>query len=294
LFELAVELPPMATDSVPVALAALPVEFTATYLEFDDDPPVVVPCEICVTWPPSVPICVSSANNWLPLTASVLVAVIAPAAILVNATAEVAPTPPSVTLVCEALSYSTASLATEATACNWLTFTASVGAVPAATPESWRAPAVPVKSTLVPPVLAPTVMAPLPGAPPTCCTRPTVPFWMPVDSAVTLLVAVVRPVDNEATLLLVVFRPVDSEATLLLVVLRPVDRDATLLLVVFNPVDSEATLLFVVVSPVDNDATLLFVVVRPVDKDTTPLCAVLTPVDSEVMLVAVEVESELN
>jgi hypothetical protein len=50
----------------------------------------------------------------------------------------------------------------------------------------------------------------------------------------------------------------------------------------------------VVVSPVDNDATLLFVVVSPVDKDTTPLCAVLTPVDSEVMLVAVEVDSELN
>jgi len=210
----------------------------------------------------------------------VLVAEIAPAAILVNATAEVAPTPPSVTLVCEALSYSTASLATEATACNWLTFTASVGAVPAAMPVSWRAPAVPVKSTLVPPVLAPTVIAPLPGAPPTCWTRPTVPLAMPVDSAVTLLVAVVRPVDSEATLLLVVFRPVDSEATLLLVVVRPVDRDATLLLVVFKPVDSAAT--------------LLLVVVRPVDRDATPLCAVLTPVESELVMVDVAVDSDVS
>jgi len=48
---------------VPVALAALPVEFTATYFEFDDEPPVDEVCEICVTWPPSVPICVSSANS---------------------------------------------------------------------------------------------------------------------------------------------------------------------------------------------------------------------------------------
>jgi hypothetical protein len=121
--ELAVELPPIATDSVPVALAALPVEFTATYFG-----PVaaalfvVVGCESCVTWPPSVLICVSSVvssvNNWLPLTASVLVAVIAPAAILVSVTAEAAPTPPSVTLVCEALSYCTASPTSEATACS--------------------------------------------------------------------------------------------------------------------------------------------------------------------------------
>ena len=136
LLELAVELPPIATDSVPVALAALPVEFTATYCEFDDDPTVGVVCKAGVICSPSVLICVSSANNWLPLTASELVAVMAPAAILVSATAEAAPMPPSVTLVCAALSYSTASLATEATACNWLTFTASVGAVPSATPVS--------------------------------------------------------------------------------------------------------------------------------------------------------------
>ncbi len=123
--ELAVELPPIATDSVPVALAALPVEFTATYFEFAAAALFVVVvegCESCVTWPPSELICVSSVvssvNNWLPLTASVLVAVIAPAAILVSVTAEAAPTPPSVTLVCAALSYCTASPTSEATAFN--------------------------------------------------------------------------------------------------------------------------------------------------------------------------------
>jgi hypothetical protein len=84
-----------------VALAALPVESTATYFDLDDDPPVVEVCGLDVIWAPSVPICVSSANNWLPLTASVLIAVMAPAAILVSVIAELAPTLLSVTLVSE-------------------------------------------------------------------------------------------------------------------------------------------------------------------------------------------------
>ncbi|MGF6933348.1 hypothetical protein OKW41_002487 [Paraburkholderia sp. UCT70] len=127
----------------------------------------------------------------------------APLACAPDPSATLPPTPPSVTLAWDALSYSTASLAIAATACNWLTLTASVGAVPAATPVSWLAPAVPMKSPTLPPVFAPTVIVPLPGAPPTCCTRPTVPLAMPVDSAVTLLDAVARPVDNDARLLLV-------------------------------------------------------------------------------------------
>ena len=71
----------------------------------------------------------------------------------------------------------------------------------------------PVKSTLVPPVLAPTVMTPLPGAPPTCCTRPIVPVAIPVDSELTLLAAVPTLVDSDATVLLVVLSPVDRDIT---------------------------------------------------------------------------------
>ncbi len=49
--------------------------------------------------------------------------------------------------------------------------------VPAETPVSVRVPPVPVKSTDVPPVAAPTVIGALPLA---CCTRPTVPplIWL--------------------------------------------------------------------------------------------------------------------
>ena len=47
---------------------------------------------------------------------------------------------------------------------------------PAATPVSVRSPAVPVKLTEVPPVVEPTTIWPEPGAPPTCCTSPSVPL----------------------------------------------------------------------------------------------------------------------
>ncbi len=116
---------------MPEALAALPVEFTATYLELVEIL-VKAACVICLYWLN----CEARSKSWLPFTASVLVAVTAPAATLVSATAVAAPTPPSVTLVCAALSYCTALLATDATDCSWLTFTASVGALPAATPVS--------------------------------------------------------------------------------------------------------------------------------------------------------------
>nr|WP_253196861.1 hypothetical protein [Burkholderia cenocepacia] len=103
-----------------------------------------------------------------PLTASVLEADSVPAATFVSATGDAAVVPPSVTDVWPVLSYWTALAVAPATALSWPTLTASVVAVPAATPESVRAPFVPVKSTDMPPVCAPTAIGPLPGAPPVC------------------------------------------------------------------------------------------------------------------------------
>jgi len=66
-----------------------------------------------------------------------------------------------------------------------------VAATPAATPLSTRSPEVPATLTEVPPVLAPTVIAPVPGEPPVCWTRPTVPLATPVARLVMAVVLLV-------------------------------------------------------------------------------------------------------
>ena len=55
--------------------------------------------------PIPVEVDVDNEYSWLPFTASVLEALTAPAATLVNVTADVAPVPPSVTFACVESSY---------------------------------------------------------------------------------------------------------------------------------------------------------------------------------------------
>ena len=79
---------------------------------------------------------------------------------------------------------------------NWLPLTASVDApdtVPGRMPVRRRLPPVPVKSTSVPPVCAPTVIVPTPGAPPAWRTRPAVPLLRLVIEVVLPAMAVVLP-----------------------------------------------------------------------------------------------------
>ena len=140
-----------------------------------------------------VPTCALVAASWLPLTASVEVGVSAPAATLVTVTGPAAP-PASVTLFARTppvVSYWTAfAVAAPIAPVSWLTFAASVGATPAATPEMTRLPPVPATLRLVPPVAAATVICPDPGEPPVCWTRPTVPLLMPFVRFVRLVVFV--------------------------------------------------------------------------------------------------------
>ncbi len=72
-----------------------------------------------------------------------------------------------------------------------------MAATPAATPLSVRAPEVPAILTEVPPVWAPTVMAPVPGAPPVCWMRPVVPLATLVERAETPLELVLSPVEAD-------------------------------------------------------------------------------------------------
>ena len=195
---------------------------------------------------------VDSDDTWLTLTASVG---FTPGATLVSLTGAVAPTPPSVTLVCDGSSY-------------------------------WTELATPVDSETMPvdsdPMLVEVSVDRL--------VTVLLVVLRPVDRDVTLFVRVLMPaeveVDRLPMLLVVVLRPVDRLDTLLFVVLRPVDSELT-------PVDSElmpveveldrlVTLLLVVLRPVDK-------LVMPVEVEVE-VDSELTPVDRELMPLDVEVD----
>ena len=143
--------------AVPAMLISVPPVDAPTVIG-DEVPPA------CCTRPnfPSMMLVTfeSTPNSWLPLTASLEVALTVPSATLLIL---VPLAPPSVILPLVALSYLTASVSS---ADSWLKLTASVAAVPAATLVSLRLPAVPAMLISVPPVDAPTVMGAL--VPPIC------------------------------------------------------------------------------------------------------------------------------
>ncbi len=252
--------------------------------------------------------------NWPPLTACVLPDATAPAATLVSRTGAVAPTPPRVTLLCDALSYITAlpsplDSAVDSDATLLLVVLSPVD-------SDITLLFVVLKPVLSDATLLFVVLSPVDNeVTPLCAVLIPVEAdvdneanWLPLTASVLValtapaatfvsVTGALAPTPPNVTFVCVlssyctafpspVESAVDSEVTLLFVVLKPVESEVTPLSAVLIPVeaevDSEDTALFVALSPVLSDATLLFVVLNPVDSEITPLCAVLIPVDADV------------
>jgi len=92
------------SDVILLAFVLTLLDRPATVLFVVDRPVLSDVTPLCAVLIP-VEVEVDSEYNWLPFTASVLEALTAPGATLVNVTADVAPVPPSVTFACVESSY---------------------------------------------------------------------------------------------------------------------------------------------------------------------------------------------